>query len=420
MSRSLDIRFGADRVGVLAWRSGQYVYSSQSVASASLVPSSTNVQRARAGEGITLPPFLEVSMPEGYMRRAMLARLGRLSEPDEFGLMRAVGGNMIGLLSIVDRDRDPCRLLGPLQVDALTALRMDEGSLLDLAFANAGSWPGVSGGFMKLLVTTHPDESFGRSRHWIVKMADVDRAGLCAIEHFGMLAARLMGLEVPETILSDDCSRLMVERFDVDIGGERLGFEDMCAISGAPAADKYASSAERIVGLLTATCDPSTVSASKEAFFAQYLLASVIRNGDAHLKNFGVLYGNKRPAALSPVYDMVSMAVYAPTRSGGEAADGMALTLGGSRRWPSAQMLSELADRCSVSRSKETLWQERLQFALIQVGTAAATMVCQGTLSEEVRAIVLRMIDLWGIGIRQYSVSVANRLSEIVRTLKRS
>ena len=223
----LDIRLGEDRVGVLTAHERQYVYASQSRVPATSSPTLADIQRARTGE--SLPPFLEVSLPEGYMRQAMLARLGRSDEPDDMRLLRAVGRNMIGLFRAVDSDKGPSVFNGPVQLDLASMLRMDERQLLDLAFAHVGMWPGISGGFMKLLVTTYPDPSFGRSRHWIVKLADLDRPGLCVVEHFGMLAAKSVGLEVPETILSDDCSHLLVERFDIDTSGRRLGFEDMLA-----------------------------------------------------------------------------------------------------------------------------------------------------------------------------------------------
>jgi len=402
MNCPLDIRLGKDRVGVLTARERQHVYASRSRVPATSSPTLADIQRARPGEG--LPPFLEVSLPEGYMRQTMLARLGSSDEPDAMRLLRAVGGNMIGLFRAFDSDKGPSALNGPVQ--------------LDLAFAHAGTWPGISGGFMKLLVTTYPEPPFDRSRHWIVKLADIDRAGLCAIEHFGMLAARSMGLEVPETILSDDCSRLLVERFDVDVGGEQLGFEDMCSLSGASAANKYASSAERIVGLVAGACHPTTVAASQEAFFAQYLLATVIRNGDAHLKNFGVLYGHGRPARLSPVYDMLSMATYAPRRDDGDAADGMALTLGGTRRWPSRSALGDLARRCQVSESREAEWQDRLRMALPKVGIGAAEFAHQRSVSGTLAATITRMLELWTIGIRPYSPSTAACLADMARSLR--
>ena len=412
----LDIRFGEDRVGVLTTHEQQYVYASQSRVPATLSPTLADIQRARTGDG--LPPFLEVSLPEGYMRQTILARLGRSNEPDAMRLLRAVGGNMIGLFRAVDGGKGPSVLNGPVQLDMASTLRMEARQLLDLAFAHAGTWPGVSGGFMKLLVTTYPERPFDRSRHWIVKLADIDRAGLCAIEHFGMLAARSMGLEVPETILSDDCSRLLVERFDVDVGGEKLGFEDMCSLSGAPAANKYSSSAERIVGLVAAACHPTTVTASQEVFFAQYLLATAIRNGDAHLKNFGVLYGNGCPARLSPVYDMLSMATYARRRNDGDAADGMALTLGGTRRWPSRPALGDLARRCHVSEGQEACWQDRLRTALLRAGASATDFAYKRSIGGEVAASIARMLELWAIGVRPYSTSAAASLADMKGSIR--
>lgn len=55
-----------------------------------------------------------------------------------------------------------------------------------------------------------------------------------------------MGLEVPETIISDDYSRYMVEQFDFDTSGEQLGFVDMCAITAAPAASVIAINRGRL------------------------------------------------------------------------------------------------------------------------------------------------------------------------------
>ncbi|CAB3836841.1 hypothetical protein LMG3412_01038 [Achromobacter deleyi] len=348
----------------------------------------------------------------------MLARLAGRVEPDDFALLRAVGDNMIGLIQVAD-----CSAMAPasgvgLRLGVTEALHMEEGSLVDLAFDAGKAWPGISGGFMKLFVTSPAALPLKRDRRWIVKLADGDRPGLCAVEYFGMCAARSMGLEVPETIISDDYSRYMVERFDLDAKGEQLGFTDLCAISGVPAADKYASSAERIVRILEAACDSSTVTCSLDGFFAQYLLASVIRNGDAHLKNFGLLYGQTHPATLSPVYDMLSMAVYAPRRNDGDAADGMALTLDGSRRWPSPSMLDGLARRCGVSRDRQIWWQERLESSLAQVGLSAITIASQNGVAESTALAIERMLELWSIGIRPYCPLAATDLEEMARGIR--
>ncbi|UAN03661.1 type II toxin-antitoxin system HipA family toxin [Achromobacter mucicolens] len=399
----------------MVYELGEGAYIGEIVAPTTSAPAMLEAQYARSTKGGAPPPFLEVSLPEGHMRRAMLARLPARVEPDDFALLRAVGGNMIGLIKAVDSSATALPSIAGLRLGVTEALQMEEGSLVGLAFDAGKAWPGISGGFMKFLMTSPAASLSERERHWIVKLADGDRPGLCAVEYFGMWAARSMGLEVPETIISDDYSRYMVERFDLDARGEQLGFTDLCAISGAPAADKYSSSAERIVGMLEAACDSSTVARSLDAFFAQYLLASVIRNGDAHLKNFGLLYGQTRPATLSPVYDMLSMAVYAPTRNDGDADDGMALTLNGSRRWPAPAMLSGLARRCRVSHEREAFWVDRLVTALVDAARNATKGGCLTDVDATTRAAIARMLELWSIGLRPYN-SVA---AEFVRQLSR-
>ena len=54
------------------------------------------------------------------MRQSMPARLGKLAEPDDMGLLRAVGANMIGLVSAVDRNREHCWLIDSLGLDIAT------------------------------------------------------------------------------------------------------------------------------------------------------------------------------------------------------------------------------------------------------------------------------------------------------------
>ncbi len=72
--------------------------------------------------------------------------------------------------------------------------------------------------------------------------------------------------------------------------------------------------------------------------FTLIALNCAIRNGDAHLKNFGVLYDSVRgDAHLPPVYDLVTTTVYLPR-------DQMALTLNGTNRWPSALDLIRFAE----------------------------------------------------------------------------
>jgi serine/threonine-protein kinase HipA len=56
--------------------------------------------------------------------------------------------------------------------------------------------------------------------------------------------------------------------------------------------------------------------AALEQFFAYLVLSVLVRNGDAHLKNFGVLYDDQR-TWLSPLYDQVTTTIYTYEPPGG-------------------------------------------------------------------------------------------------------
>jgi serine/threonine-protein kinase HipA len=79
--------------------------------------------------------------------------------------------------------------------------------------------------------------------------------------------------------------------------------------------------------------------------FKNLVLSVVLRNGDAHRKNFGILYDSPASADcfLAPAYDIVTTACYIKD-------DTLALTLDGSKRWPSRKSLVRFgAERCFLS-----------------------------------------------------------------------
>lgn len=80
------------------------------------------------------------------------------------------------------------------------------------------------------------------------------------------------------------------------------------------------------------------VNEDTEKLFILIALNCALRNGDAHLKNFGVVYDDvEGEARLAPVYDLVTTSVYLPK-------DSLALTLNGSTKWPTAMELRKLGE----------------------------------------------------------------------------
>ncbi|MFX6420794.1 HipA domain-containing protein, partial [Acinetobacter baumannii] len=73
-------------------------------------------------------------------------------------------------------------------------------------------------------------------------------------------------------------------------------------------------------------CASEQVQASLAQLFAMVSLSCIVGNGDAHLKNFGLLYSDptQRDARLAPAYDIVNTTAYIPE-------DVLALELAGNK-----------------------------------------------------------------------------------------
>lgn len=85
-------------------------------------------------------------------------------------------------------------------------------------------------------------------------------------------------------------------------------------------------------------------------------LSCIVGNGDAYLKNFGLLYSNptQRDARLAPAYDIVNTTAYIPE-------DVLALELVGNKSlFAARQGLLEFAQVCEVARPEDVI-REQLQ-----------------------------------------------------------
>lgn len=126
---------------------------------------------------------------------------------------------------------------------------------------------------------------------YIVKSWGADYPQLAANEFLCMTAAQRAGLPVPEFHLSENGGLFVMKRFDIAASdGSLLSFEDMCYLQALGAAQKYNSTCERVARTIKDFVSGEFLYEAREQFFASLVLSCMIRNGDAHLKNFGVLY----------------------------------------------------------------------------------------------------------------------------------
>jgi serine/threonine-protein kinase HipA len=188
------------------------------------------------------------------------------------------------------------------------------------------------------------------------------------------------GIPVPTFDLSADGTILVIDRFDINAQGRRIGFEDVAALMGRQVHDrlsnrKYEGSYERMAEAIR-------IFSSRPAddlvrFYKQLALSVMVRNGDAHLKNFGVLYTAPGDVRLAPMFDVVTTTIYTTQRPGGAEAVDRTLALKlragrhGSREYPDTkELLAFGRELCGVRNPQTVL--DRIAQAMSEALTAAA------------------------------------------------
>jgi serine/threonine-protein kinase HipA len=298
-----------------------------------------------------LPPIFEMNLPEGVLReRLRLAFAKATGTFDEFDLLSIVGRSQVGRIRYTG-DNEQLHEEVPFQAVDEILERRRGGDLFRYLLEKFAAFSGISGVQPKILVrderafaemerSDHRLSQSYRGATHIVKLWEPNEyPQLAANEYFCLAAARKCGLDVPPYRLAEDGMALVIDRFDLRLDGSYRGFEDFCVLNARRTDEKYRGSYETHVMKRFAQFANSThVIEDTERLFILIALNCALRNGDAHLKNFGLVYDDVHgEARLAPVYDLVTTSVYLPK-------DSLALTLNGSTAWPAAKDLSRLGE----------------------------------------------------------------------------
>jgi serine/threonine-protein kinase HipA len=151
---------------------------------------------------------------------------------------------------------------------------------------------------------------------------------LAANEFICTRGAAAAGIKTARVQMSQDRQFLIVDRFDLTHDGRYLGIEDFCVLNARRAHGRYDGSYENIAKRITDYVTANKLTEAREQFALMVAYACAIENGDAHLKNFSVLYAQPDgEITLAPAYDMISTSLYMPR-------DKLALTLNDSKDYP--------------------------------------------------------------------------------------
>ncbi|HEX3468289.1 MAG TPA: HipA domain-containing protein [Candidatus Elarobacter sp.] len=254
--------------------------------------------RSRFGR---LPAFFSNALPEGRLR-TYLAEAAGVDERNEEALLTVLGDDLPGAV-IVRSTTEPA---ASFQVNAA---RNEEHPM---RFSLAGVQ-------LKFSALLDPDAKgltipvSGVGGDWIVKLPSRRFEALPQAEAMAMTFAARCGIDVPEhrlvplsdihglpeNIAESADSAYAIRRYD-RAGGHRIHQEDFAQVLSEY--DKYQKPVyTRIAEALVVAFRFEDL----EEFLKRLVFNIAIANGDAHLKNFSVVYPNGIDPVLAPAYDLV-------------------------------------------------------------------------------------------------------------------
>lgn len=274
-----------------------------------------------------LLPYFSNLLPEGHLRAYLAGRAGVHPER-EFFLLWALGRDLPGALTVEPADRETWPP-GPNEGESNAHNRKENALRFSLAGVQLKFSALHDGKANKGL--TIPAKGVGGS--WIVKLPSARYEGVPENEYAMLSLARNVGIEVPEIALVDVDSigdlpegigdlrgqALAIARFDRTPNG-LVHTEDFAQVFGVYAEDKYRKASYRNIATVLAI---ETGEAGVAEFVRRLVFNTLIGNADMHIKNWSLIYPDRRTPVLSPAYDFVSTIAYIDD---GEAALNFART----------------------------------------------------------------------------------------------
>jgi serine/threonine-protein kinase HipA len=327
--------------------------------------------------GRRVPAFFSNLLPEGHLRE-YLAERANVSPEREFFLLAVLGADLPGALVVAP-------LEGQAQPPEAHHDQNEEqhedghghGGEEPLRFSLAGVQLKFSAVMEASGGLTVPVDGMGGS--WIVKLPSALYRALPENEFAMLELARRVGISVPDNKLVDipsikglpeqahtvEGKALAVKRFDRIPNGAPVHMEDFAQVFGRYPNHKYKfHSYANIAAVLWAESGEE----STYEFVRRLVFSALIGNGDMHLKNWSLLYPDRRKPVLSPGYDFVATLPYIPN-------DTLGLSFGDSRSLSeiTPDQMRRFADTARIPASP--LWQ-------IAVETAERTTAAWKTLEQ--------------------------------------
>lgn len=302
-------------------------------------PNASKLMSQPWGRNQRLHPVLSNLLPEGALRE-WLAHTLKIHIDDEFLLIFHLGLDLPGALiaSPVEPDEVPDYLLKPDR-------RVKPVKLAVANRENKFSLAGIQMKFsMKEKDGRYNFSTGGELGDWIIKTPSTVHRAVPFNEYTAMSLAAMVGVDIPQIKLIDldklgglppvnlpnEKFAFAIKRFDRD-GNKRIHMEDFAQVLVKYPREKYGSANYEQVGRVIYEYSGDGLADAQQ--LARRLLVNILlANGDAHLKNWSLLYPDQITPRLSPAYDIVTTSVYV------EGETEYALNLGKTKAWYTVTM----------------------------------------------------------------------------------
>ena len=315
---SLKVFVNTKETGKLSVEEGQYVFNYDEKAED--IVSLTMPIRSKSWVHKELHPIFQMNMPEGALKEAIKNTFSKIEKMDDMGFLKIVGPHVLGRVKFGKSIKND----EALSLDEI--LNSPTDNLFEELMERFAIRSGVSGVQPKLLLSAQ-NKTTMKFEHYIVKSWEKEYPQLALNEYFCMRAIKNANLETPEFYMSDDLSLFVMKRFDVKEDNTYLGFEDMCVLTARGTEEKYDGSYEELARLIKDIIPPQNRRKALVTLVKAMIMNHFLRNGDGHLKNYGVLYEDDyEDANLAPIYDVITTTMYIKK-------DIPALYLGANKLW---------------------------------------------------------------------------------------
>lgn len=312
--------------------------------------------RAKQFASTELLPIFQMNIPEGRVLEEIRSRLAKTSVVDPMLLLSITGSVApIGRLSCKAEGMSPQAFSQGERLEKILAWDGTQDLFREL-FDKYVLSSGISGVQPKVLVpetimTPAPHKVTTISNNLIVKSGQEQFPHLAINEFICMSIAKEAGIETADFYLSDNRQLFVSRRFDRTDNGPALGFEDMAVLTGRQPHQKYEGSYESLAKVVEVYASEAHRAESLRQLFKSVALSLMIGNGDAHLKNFGLIYTHplSQDIRLSPAFDIVNTTVYIPE-------DAPALTLSSRKSFFASRVdILPLAKSCGITDLKSEI-----------------------------------------------------------------